>query len=461
MVRFRGLRWSALGTLALVACNDPATAPLPDQLVVTRPPSTLVGAPGFPLMDTIVVRVLDAAGKPRVGVPVTWVVRDGGGSVLPLSDTSGTDGTTAAIWTLGARPGYNELRVSLGEESSHTFTAMGEVFRASEVVGDFYTGCGLVNGAIWCWGRGAPTYGTPTSNYDSALAQPSPYYTSVGPALFDDAREYTDLALGNGSSICALDAQGAVWCALPMPSGRLLPIERVPGFPPLRRGSLVGDFSAGICGLSEVDGRAWCMRSNSVAIVPGSRAFTVLRVEFTGRLFCGLQADSTAACWGDEPAGNGSSTPSPTPVTVSGGHRFVDLTVGTYFGCGRTVAGELWCWGKSYDGRVTLLDPTLTATGVTLAGASEDWLLVDRVGNSLTRGLGPNLGPDYLDGLLEGLENVAVAGVAEGGIGCVLGVENEVYCVREQWNNWTTYDYWGYFPVMPVRQAPPASAVLR
>jgi hypothetical protein len=46
-------------------------------------------------------------------------------------------------------------------------------------------------------------------------------------------------------------------------------------------------------------------------------------------------------------------------------------------------------------------------------------------------------------------------------MGCVLGAENEVYCVREQWDPWSGFDYYGYFPVMPVRQAPPSPAVLR
>ncbi len=451
---------SAFALLVLAACNDPPTAPLPDQLVVTRPPS-MVGAPGFPLMDTIFVRVLDAAGHPRAGVPVIWGVRAGGGSVLPLTATSGTDGTAAAIWALGPRPGYNELRVSLGEESSHTFTAMGDVFRADEVVGDFYLGCGLVNGAIWCWGRGAPIHGAPASNYDSASARPSPYYASIGPALFDDAREYTDLALGTGYTICALDTQSAVWCAFPTPTGQLLAMELVPGFPPLRRGSLTGWYGSGTCGIAEADGRAWCLEDRSVAMVPGSPSFTRLSLDVDGRLACGLQPDSTAACWGEVPVGNGSSTPSPIPVTVNGGHRFVDLVVGSWFGCGRTSTGELWCWGTSPLGHAAWLEPRLTATGVTLMGAMESFLLVDRVDGPLVRAIGPDLSPEPRNLPLDGLENVAVAGVAEGGIGCVLGVENEVYCVREQWNNWTTYEYWGYFPVMPVRQAPPSPAVVR
>lgn len=459
-------RWLALGALALAACNDPPTAPPPDQLVVTRP-SALVGAPGFPLMDTIFVRVLDAAGKPRVGVEVSWVVRDGGGSVLPLWPTSGTDGTAAAIWTLGPRPGYNELRVSISEELSHTFTATGEVFRATEVVGDFFRGCGLVDGAIWCWGRGAPVQGAPASSYEPASATPRPYgtrYTDRGPGLYDDAREYSDLALaGWGGQVCALDVLGAVWCT---PANSNLPPAEVVGFPPIAGGTLIGypgtgNLGVAACGLAAADGRAWCLKDGSVAMVPGSPAFTVLRTDDSGTLFCGLQGDSTAACWGDRPPGDGSSTPSPVPVPVEGGHRFVDLVVGEYFGCGRTTTWELWCWGNNYTRQPVWLEPMLSATGVTLVGATWYTMLVGKQGGVLLRRMGPDLRPEDWNPPLTGLEHVAVAGVAEGGMGCVLGAGDEVYCVREQWSYGSGTDYYGYFPVMPIRQAPPTPAMLR
>jgi len=445
------MQWTALGAVALLACNDQPTAPLPDQLVVTRPPA-LVGAPGFPMMDTLFVRVLDATGNPRAGVPVTWGVRDGGGSVRPLTEISGTDGTTAAIWTLGPKPGYNELRVSISEESSYTFTATGEVFRATEVVSDGWIGCGLVDGAIWCWGNGAPVRGTPASDYNAPTVRRPFDYTNSGPALYDDSREYTDLALGHHSRVCALDTQGAVWCNASDWGLRDKPPVLVAGFPTIRRGSLVGSLFRAICGIAESDGRAWCLTDDGLGMVPDSPSFTMLRLNWQGSLSCGLLADSTAVCWG--------AVLTTSPLPVGGGHRFVDLAVGYGYACGRDVQGALWCWnGRSSD--TELVEPTLKATNVTLVGAMDWELLLAQGPVSLTMAANAFSPWERSVRPIEGLEGNPIAALPEGGSGCVLGVGDEVYCVREHWDYSSAFEYYSYFPVMPVRQPPPAPAVLR
>ncbi|MEZ4411684.1 MAG: hypothetical protein R2910_01695 [Gemmatimonadales bacterium] len=89
--------------------------------------------------------------------------------------------------------------------------------------------------------------------------------------------------------------------------------------------------------------------------------------------------------------------------------------------------------------------------------------MVKLQGGQLVRGVGPDfLHPSWDPSpTVEGLGQLPVAGFADHGIGCVLGPENEVYCVREMWDYWTGQNVNGYFPVMPVRQAPPAPAVLR
>ncbi|MEZ4412540.1 MAG: hypothetical protein R2910_06110 [Gemmatimonadales bacterium] len=53
-----------IGVLSLwasAACNDQPTEPGPAELVIMQAPST-VGAPGWELIDTLIVRAVDASG---------------------------------------------------------------------------------------------------------------------------------------------------------------------------------------------------------------------------------------------------------------------------------------------------------------------------------------------------------------------------------------------------------------
>ena len=84
---------------------------------------------------------------------MTWVVTKGEGSVVELSATTDADGISAALWTLGDRSGLNELRVSTLDDAFLTFQALGEAFRVDRLSSGFGMGCGLVTGAVWCWGE--------------------------------------------------------------------------------------------------------------------------------------------------------------------------------------------------------------------------------------------------------------------------------------------------------------------
>ena len=69
---------------------------------------------------------------------------------------------------------------------------------------------------------------------------------------------------------------------------------------------------------------------------------------------CGLEASGATWCWGDNAdaqLGTGATgLPQPSPQLVVGGHQFAALTAGTYHTCGRTTAGEVWCWGYGLMG---------------------------------------------------------------------------------------------------------------
>lgn len=56
-------------------------------------------------------------GVPREGIPVHWMVLQGGGVVEPSGESSDAEGTVQASWTLGSEPGQQSVRVGAGGES--------------------------------------------------------------------------------------------------------------------------------------------------------------------------------------------------------------------------------------------------------------------------------------------------------------------------------------------------------
>jgi adhesin/invasin len=82
------------------------------------------------------VVVRDAGGTPVAGVPVTFAVASGGGSVNDAVATTGADGVaTVGRWTLGDAAGANSLTATVGAEGVSgnpvTFTAIGTPGSAS------------------------------------------------------------------------------------------------------------------------------------------------------------------------------------------------------------------------------------------------------------------------------------------------------------------------------------------
>ncbi len=339
-----------------------------------------MGAPGWELIDTLIVRAVDPSGSPRVGVEVTWAVRQGGGSIAPRADVTDADGYAKAVWTLGGKSGVNQVRARTVEGSQADFESTGEAFRADVVASNISLACGLKAGALWCWG----IHSWETTQAPSL----SPRWTleSSSPGLVDDSHLFTDLAVTFGR-VCALDPSQAVWCAaVNRPA-----MERQAGLPPIA--SLASNAAGGgsmfgsrICGLAAGDSTAWCWDvGGSAAQLPGSPAFT--RVWMSASMACGLLVDSTAACWGTPPPGDGSTGPSDTAVVVRGGHRFVEMAVGRYFACGRTVPGAVWCWGSvGYPlSEPEVLEPTQLATGASLLGVEWEWIGMYSLGTTLAQ----------------------------------------------------------------------------
>ena len=64
------------------------------------------------LAADLVVLVLDDDDNPVTGVPVTWTVQAGGGSVTPTSGATGADGRASTAWSLGPSTGRQRVQAS-------------------------------------------------------------------------------------------------------------------------------------------------------------------------------------------------------------------------------------------------------------------------------------------------------------------------------------------------------------
>ena len=71
-------------------------------------------AAGFELADSVRIKITDSFGNAVSGASVTFAVTSGGGTVSPLTATTGPDGMARAQWVLGGGSGTQQLRAAAG-----------------------------------------------------------------------------------------------------------------------------------------------------------------------------------------------------------------------------------------------------------------------------------------------------------------------------------------------------------
>ena len=109
---------------------------------------------------------------------------------------------------------------------------------------------------------------------------------------------------------------------------------------------------------------------SSPVSVSGGLTFT--QVSAGSGLACGVVTGSKGYCWGDNTFGQlgiGSSVAVPTPPQpqlVSGNLSFEMIEAGYFHACGVTTTHVAWCWGRAQDG----LNPTASALGNGATGVS-------------------------------------------------------------------------------------------
>jgi alpha-tubulin suppressor-like RCC1 family protein len=340
-------------------------------------------AVGWTSSDTTVATVLSTGLVTTVGPGTVKITATAiGTTALPSASTTLTVAAVSrSLSFVSLNPGYqhscglatdgfvycwgDNARGQLGNAATSTTTP----FRIADTLSlsfaslsaGYQHSCAVtVAGAAYCWG--GDNYGELGSGTAAASL------TAVAVA---GGQSYQRVAAGYFHS-CGLTAGGAAYCWGANGYGALGDSTSVTRSTPVAvRGGLV--FSAvgtgfyHSCGLV-AGGAAYCWGSNDhgqlgndttsnsstpVRVAAGGISFTSLAVGSYHA--CGLTADGTAYCWGDNgngQLGNGATTDVRHPVAVSGGLRFASLSAGASYTCGVTTAGDAWCWGYNGYGQL-------------------------------------------------------------------------------------------------------------
>jgi hypothetical protein len=93
---------------------------------------------GLPLANPLVVKATDAAGRAVSGAQIDWTIVSGGGLLGAATTTTGSDGTTQVLYTLGSVAGPATIRAALHNAPavtvSFTETALAAVATALTIV---------------------------------------------------------------------------------------------------------------------------------------------------------------------------------------------------------------------------------------------------------------------------------------------------------------------------------------
>ena len=115
----------------LTACGSEQSAPVPGSLTLVSGDAQTAQV-GSVLAQALSVEVRDDAGAAMPDITVSWTIATGGGSVSPASSTTGANGQTTTLWTLGGSAGAQSVRANAAGFTV-TFTATGVAGPAAQV----------------------------------------------------------------------------------------------------------------------------------------------------------------------------------------------------------------------------------------------------------------------------------------------------------------------------------------
>lgn len=326
------------------------------------------------------VKVTDAFGNAVPGVAVTFTPEVGSGSVTGGTATSNALGIARVTgWTLGFTPGANTLTASRTGVTSVAVTATGVSLAVASLVAGEANNCAVLgSGVSQCWGS--------NSNGQLGDGTVTPRNT---PVAVSGGQVFTAMTSGSVHG-CGLTGAGEAWCWGFNASGQLgdgtLIDRQVPVA--VQGGHTFTQLAAGsqhTCGL-RTDQVVLCWGGNAngrlgngvVASTPvpvptavASGTYTAISTT-TGGHTCGIQADQTLWCWGQNGAGrlgDGTTVDRPVPTQVLGGFFWVTVAVGGAHTCAITTTNAAYCWGTGGAGQLGTGSGSNQSTPVPVTGA--------------------------------------------------------------------------------------------
>jgi alpha-tubulin suppressor-like RCC1 family protein len=245
--------------------------------------------------------------------------------------------------------------------------------------------CGITEeGTAYCWGL-----------WNFAGAGFSPDRTTPTTVLGDHA--FAFVGAGHLATCAITDAaEGYCWgtnqkgdLGIDDPATSHITTPVAMAAPTLETVSMGYDFG---CGLT-ADGTAYCWGENlsgelgtgtsgdtAYAPVAVDAAFAFSDISAGENHACGIRASNGAAyCWGNNGSsqlGDGTTVTRLSPQLVYGGHTFTKIAAGDFHTCALENTGAIYCWGAGAEGRLgdgTTTDrtaPTAVAGGLTFAAVN-------------------------------------------------------------------------------------------
>ncbi len=355
------LRFASLPLLtlaALAACSDDISpvAPPTDDDPVAATITVAIDTIDYGSAATPSIVVKDQNGQPISGSLSDHLA-------IESSDTTVARVDMDAMTIIGAGPGTATLTVSYDSIETEAVVAVRLVglAPAHRIAAGSHHNCVLdAAGAARCWGDG-----------DEGMLGDGNAQTSGTPVFVAGGHIFSSIVAGDDHT-CAIDTDGAAWCWGDSGAGQIGDgddeAEQVDVPVAVSGGHQFVRLTAGddhTCGLV-ADGTAYCWGENGSGqlgidesgdeyYVPRQVAGGIrfVRLSAAGEHTCALDDLGRAYCWGHGgygALGTGNSDDQRAPAAAAAGKFFVDITGGELHTCALDSQGRAFCWGNNEDG---------------------------------------------------------------------------------------------------------------